>query len=56
MFRNLSDLLSVVVLLIMCVYAFRLLVWSITYGDNQEAKRDSELFEMFKNYVDNEDE
>lgn len=55
MFRNIGDLLSFVVLVILCIYAFRLLVWSFTYDDNQDIKR-SELLDMFKNYIDNEDE
>lgn len=56
MFRNFSDLLSFVVLVFMCIYAFRLLVWSLTYDNDQDVNRKSELLEMFRNYIDNEDE
>lgn len=56
MFRNIGDLLSFVVLVILCIYAFRLLVWSFTYDNNQDVDKRSELLDMFKNYIDNEDE
>jgi len=55
MFRNLSDFISVVVLSLSCIVAFRLFVFSLVYKPDIKPDKES-IFELFSNYNDNEDE
>ena len=55
-FRNFTDLLSVVVLLILSLYALRLLFWSLKNHDKQEEDNRETLFDKSLDYANNEDE
>lgn len=56
MFKNLDEFMSTIVLFVICIYAFKLFVWCLTYQrDNNNVKK-GEFRELFINYIDNEDD
>ena len=55
MIKNLNDLLSFIVLILMTVFSLRFFVWSL-FGSDDNAEKDINKWQLLKDYIDNTEE
>ena len=55
MLKNLSDYVSLIVLVVLVIMTLRVFIWSLLLN-NSLTKKVRNTFELFFNYLDNEDE
>lgn len=57
MIKNLNDLLSILVLVITCVYCIRIFVWSyIKKEEKNHIDETEKKWQLILDYIDNEEE